>query len=175
VNQTVTVTEAVPLVETTNGTLGATIQPGASADLPINGRNFQAIDKAFPAREFLALLKAPSGSAQWRVGKGGIIERSTDAGKSWASQVSPTAEDWLAGAAISEKACWLVGAHGAIALTTDGRRWKKITPPEASADATGALPDWVSVTATNKKSAVLVARDGRKFATSDGGKSWRPQ
>jgi photosystem II stability/assembly factor-like uncharacterized protein len=175
VNQTVTVTEAVPLVETTNGTLAGTIQQGASADLPVNGRAFQALDKSLPPREYLALLKAPSGSALWRAGKGGIIERSTDAGKMWISQMSPIAEDWLAGAAISNKACWLVGGHGAIARTTDGSHWKKINPPAAAADASGAFPDWLAVTATNKNSATIVARDGRKFSTSDGGKTWRPQ
>src|SRR5580704_4927861 len=39
-SQTITVNEAVPLVETTNATLGGTLQPGTIADLPLNGRNF---------------------------------------------------------------------------------------------------------------------------------------
>src|ERR1700733_8341463 len=39
-NQTITVNEAVPLVETTNATLGGTLQPGTIAELPLNGRNF---------------------------------------------------------------------------------------------------------------------------------------
>jgi hypothetical protein len=38
--QTITVTEAIPLVETTNATLGGTLQPGTIGDLPLNGRNF---------------------------------------------------------------------------------------------------------------------------------------
>jgi hypothetical protein len=38
--QTITVTEAIPLVETTNATLGGTLQPGTISDLPLNGRNF---------------------------------------------------------------------------------------------------------------------------------------
>jgi hypothetical protein len=36
----ITVTEALPLVETTNAVLGGTLQPGTIADLPLNGRNF---------------------------------------------------------------------------------------------------------------------------------------
>jgi hypothetical protein len=175
VNQTVTVTEAAPVVDTTNGTLEGTIQQGASAELPVNGRNFQALAKSLPAREFLVMLKAPSGSTLWRAGKSGILERSTDAGKTWAAQESPAPEDWLAGAAVSAKASWLVGSHGAIARTTDGSHWKKVNPPAAAADASGAFPDWLAVTATNKNSATIVAGDGRKFATSDGGKAWRPQ
>jgi hypothetical protein len=39
--QTVTVTEAVPLVETTNATLGGTLNNADISDLPLNGRNFQ--------------------------------------------------------------------------------------------------------------------------------------
>jgi hypothetical protein len=39
--QTVTVTEAAPLVDTTNATLGGTLNNTAINDLPLNGRNFQ--------------------------------------------------------------------------------------------------------------------------------------
>jgi len=39
-SQMITVTEAIPLVETTNAVLGGTLQPGTIADLPLNGRNF---------------------------------------------------------------------------------------------------------------------------------------
>jgi hypothetical protein len=41
--QTVTVTEAIPLVETTNATLGGTLQNADINDLPLNGRNFQSL------------------------------------------------------------------------------------------------------------------------------------
>jgi len=40
-SQTVTVTEAVPLVETTNATLGGTLNTSDIADLPLNGRDYQ--------------------------------------------------------------------------------------------------------------------------------------
>lgn len=39
--QTVTVTEAVPLVETTTATLGGTLETKEIADLPLNGRDYQ--------------------------------------------------------------------------------------------------------------------------------------
>jgi hypothetical protein len=39
--QTITVTEAVPLVETTNAELGGTLQNQVINDLPLNGRNFE--------------------------------------------------------------------------------------------------------------------------------------
>ena len=41
--QTVTVTEAVPLVETTNATLGGSITNKDINDLPLNGRNYQSL------------------------------------------------------------------------------------------------------------------------------------
>src|SRR5216684_2434420 len=39
--QTVTVTESIPLVETTNATLGGTINNAEINELPLNGRNYQ--------------------------------------------------------------------------------------------------------------------------------------
>ena len=39
--QSVTVTEAVPLVETTNATLGGTLNNTDINDMPLNGRNYQ--------------------------------------------------------------------------------------------------------------------------------------
>ena len=41
--QTVTVTEAIPLVETTNATLGGTLNNADINDLPLNGRNYQSL------------------------------------------------------------------------------------------------------------------------------------
>lgn len=41
--QTVTVTEAVPLVETTNATLGGTLDNADIVDMPLNGRNYQLL------------------------------------------------------------------------------------------------------------------------------------
>jgi hypothetical protein len=41
--QTVTVTEAIPLVETSNATLGGTLNNTEINDLPLNGRNYQSL------------------------------------------------------------------------------------------------------------------------------------
>ena len=41
VSQTITVNEAVPMVETTNAELGATLQSTIIQDVPLNGRNFE--------------------------------------------------------------------------------------------------------------------------------------
>ncbi len=47
--QTVTVTEAVPLVETTNATLGGTLDNADIVDMPLNGRNYQNLLVFAPA------------------------------------------------------------------------------------------------------------------------------
>jgi photosystem II stability/assembly factor-like uncharacterized protein len=171
----VQVTEAAPLVDTTSETLGGTIQQGAPKDLPLNGRSFQTLDQSGPLQKYSAVLMLKSGAFLWGLGKGGIIDLSTDGGKTWVSQVSPAHEDWLEGDAVSDMVCWLVGVHGVIARTTDGTHWEKIAPPAAAADANGVFPDWTHVKATDKNSAVIVAWDGRKFSTSNGGKTWRLQ
>ena len=41
VSQTITVTEDIPLINTTNAELGGTIQNAIINDLPLNGRNFE--------------------------------------------------------------------------------------------------------------------------------------
>jgi hypothetical protein len=41
--QTVTVTESIPLVETTNATLGGTLDNADVNDMPLNGRNYQML------------------------------------------------------------------------------------------------------------------------------------
>jgi hypothetical protein len=174
-SQSATVAESAPQAEATSGTLGGTLQQKSSADQPSNGRNFKALATVRPAGEYSALLKAPSGSALWRAGKGGTIERSNDSGKTWASQASPSKEDWLAGAAVSDTVCWLAGRNGALARTVDGLHWQRIAPPAHAAVVAGKSADWTGITARDGQSAAITASDGRKFATADGGKTWQQQ
>jgi hypothetical protein len=171
--QSVTVTEAAPMVETTNGTIGGIVQPGASTDVPLNGRNYESLILASPAQTSATLFKAPSGSILWRTASGGKIERSSDSGRTWQSQLSPSPEDWLSGAAVSDTVCWLAGRNGAIARTLDGQRWDRIPPPAQATGSAGKLPDWTGIAARDAQSATLTASDGRRFATSDGGKTWQ--
>jgi hypothetical protein len=171
-----TVTESAPQVGTTNATIGAAIQQRPSTNLPLNGRDFNALATLRPAGQYSALLKAPSGSTLWRAGIGGIIEHSTNSGRAWVLQKSPLQEDWLAGAAVSDMVCWLVGRNGAIARTVDGVRWERVAPPaQAAAAMAGKLADWTGITAGDAQTATITASDGRKFSTSDGGKSWQLQ
>ena len=64
----------------------------------VNG-NFMALSKLDEVRRHGIQIKSPSGKVLWRVGSGGRIERSNDAGSAWILQSSPSTDEWLAGAA----------------------------------------------------------------------------
>ncbi len=64
--QTVTVTEAVPLVDTTSATLGGTLSNQTINDLPLNGRNFQNLITLRPG-----VMIQPGGSA-WTQSTNGL-------------------------------------------------------------------------------------------------------
>jgi hypothetical protein len=57
-SQTITVTEAIPLVETTNATLGGTLNNTDINDMPLNGRNYQNLLALRPG-----VMVQPGGSA----------------------------------------------------------------------------------------------------------------
>ncbi len=173
--QSVIVTEAAPQVEKANGTASSSLQAETRANAPVNGRNFESLARLKTAPGNAMFVKAPGSSVQWRVGKGGSIERSSDNGTTWVSQMSPSQQDWLAGAAFSEKVCWLAGAKGAIARTVDGERWDLIPPPAQAAAPGGGQPDWTAITALDALNATVTAANGRKFNTPDGGLTWQPE
>jgi photosystem II stability/assembly factor-like uncharacterized protein len=170
------VTGAAPPVETTNSTSAGAIDNARNVvDLPVNGRNFQNLLKLDAAGEIGLQVETPSGTIFWRAGKGGSIQRSTDAGRNWIVQTSPSHEEWLAGAAVSDTVCWIVGRNGAIGRTTDGKHWKKVAPPPAAVDSSGKLPDWIGITAADAQAATITASDQRRYVTQNGGKTWRAQ
>ncbi len=122
---------------------------------------------------------SPDGQTQWRFGRRGLIEHTTNAGaaaaeQTWTRQKSPERADLLAGSAPSAMVCWIVGRAGAILRTTDGASWQVIPSP-ASAARDGIAPDWVSVSARDANSVTITSADGRVFSTSDAGQTWQPQ
>jgi hypothetical protein len=168
--QTATVQGGLPaasVAESTKQKASPEVQGGLR-----NGAAFTLFPQ--PQDKETALLKSPSGSTLWRAGTNGSIEKSADAGQTWVPQASPSLNDWLAGTAISDKVCWLVGRSGAIARTTNGERWERVSPPQATRPD-GSLPDWVGISAQDARNAVITSADGRKFATTDGGQTWRQQ
>jgi hypothetical protein len=113
-----------------------------------------------------AVIATPESAILWRPGAAGLIERSTDAGKSWAPQPSGVIADLLAGSAPSAQVCWIVGRAGTILLTTDaGTHWVKFQPPIAD--------DLAAVRATDARQAVVLDVTRRHaYKTIDGGLTW---
>lgn len=111
-----------------------------------------------------ATAGAPGGAVHWRVGVGGAIERSTDAGASWDTQASGVQVDLLAVSAPAPGTAWVVGRLGTVLLTIDGETWQRRTFPEAV--------DLVFVEAIDGRRATVAAADRRRWATTDGGQSW---
>ena len=178
--QTVTVAGEAPSISTAQRKPGDSIAPQGVSNEPANGqpleaRTYRALAKAAAAPDSIVFVKNPSGTLLWRAGSKGSIERSGDVGVTWIEQESPSQDDWLAGASVSETVCWLVGRNGAIARTTYGLRWEKIAPPSSSANGRGNFPDWTGVTARNAETVTITAGDRRRYATQDGGKTWQAQ
>jgi hypothetical protein len=109
-------------------------------------------------------IHTPDPKILWMIASPGLIEKSENGGTIWKPEYVETRALLLAGAAPTVKICWVVGANGTILRTTNGAHWKTIRPP---ADA-----DFVRVEAEDALLATVTAIDGRKFSTSDGGKSW---
>src|ERR1700722_20117985 len=64
--QTVTVTEAAPLVETSNATLGGTLDNSDIVDMPLNGRNYQNLLTLRPG------VTAQPGGGPWTQSSNGV-------------------------------------------------------------------------------------------------------
>jgi hypothetical protein len=104
-------------------------------------------------------------SVAWRVGPAGSIERSIDGRRTWQKQESGVTTNLVAGSAPSETTCWVVGQRGTVLRTADGHTWELMNPP--------AAVDLVSVSARDGLVATVIAADGRRFMTTDGGRTWQ--
>ncbi len=125
-----------------------------------------------PGREGLMALRGPQvvvavpeGNVLWRFGAKGLIEKSTDGGKTWSRVQSPVTVDLVAGSAPSEKVCWAVGVSGVVLRSTDGEHWEKLASPTTD--------NLHSITARDSLHATVVTTGGKTFVTADGGQTWR--
>jgi Photosynthesis system II assembly factor YCF48 len=101
---------------------------------------------------------------RWRAGSAGVVQRSTDGGSTWESLATGSTSELLEVSSPSPMVCWVVGRAGAVLLTVDGRRFRRVTPP---------VPvDLVAVRATDERVASVTTADGRTFRTENGGTSW---
>jgi hypothetical protein len=121
-------------------------------------------DKAAGAR----LVSSPAGKVIWRVGPGGFIEQSLDAGRSFERQDSGVKTELFAASASSDSVCWVVGRSGTVLRTLDGgAHWSKVaSPTKQNLGAVRAVDDLHAT--------VWGMADREGFETSDGGATWRP-
>ena len=131
----------------------------------------RAMPAASQTREELRRLEpvatvtaAPDGRVRWRLGPGGRIWRSTDAGSTWHWQPTDVSANLVAGSAPSATTCWAVGDAGIVLLTEDGQRWTLLPFP--------MRVDLAAVQATDARHATVTTRDGRRFETLDAGLTW---
>lgn len=111
-------------------------------------------------------ITSPDPAIRWRIGASGLIQYSANAGATWETLSSGVTEDLSAGAAPSPTVCWIVGRGGTVLLTSDGRRWQRLSFP--------APTDLVRVQASDARAATVRTADGRTFRTADGGRTWYP-
>jgi hypothetical protein len=109
-------------------------------------------------------IATPDGSARWRIINGQQVERSTNGGASWTAAAINSPDRLTAGAAPSGAVCWIVGARGAIYLTTDGTRFVRLPFTE--------MVDLTEVFASDARTATVSSADGRFWRTTDQGKTW---
>jgi hypothetical protein len=163
--QTVEVTSAAPAMDSTSAPTQQTTSE-ARRDLPVNGRNYTQLLSLAPA--VANVIAAPKGKYVWRVAAAGLIEHSSDYGKTWKAQKSGVTADLISGSAPGEKICWVAGKAGTLLLTTDGgKHWKSVKAPVGS--------DLDRVQASDAQHARIWSTGNREvYETSNAGLSWAP-
>ncbi len=107
---------------------------------------------------------SPDTTMRWRIVGGARVDRSIDAGISWQTALTSTQGLLAAGHASSPSVAWIVGRGGSVFVTTNGTRFDPVPFPEKV--------DLVSVVAVDDRQATVTTADGRRFSTSNRGKTW---
>ena len=111
-----------------------------------------------------APIVSPDANVRWRLA-GRDVERSTDGGRTWQLQPTGSEVELLAGAAPAPTVCWIVGRRGLVLRSTDGATWQRLPFPEATLDL-------AAVSARDARDATVTGVDGRRYGTTDAGKTW---
>jgi photosystem II stability/assembly factor-like uncharacterized protein len=99
----------------------------------------------------------------------GIVQRTTDAGKTW-SLLPVTGDNYRAVCFPSQNTGYIVGLSGTILKTTDeGRTWKELQAP-ATFSANGELRD---IAFANDNTGFICGSNGLLLTTTNGGASWK--
>jgi photosystem II stability/assembly factor-like uncharacterized protein len=109
-------------------------------------------------------IASPDAVHRWRIDSAGQLQHSASAGATWQSVVLATPAALTAGTSPGGSICWVVGANGAVWVTSDGLHFDRRALPEPG--------DVTSVAATDARHATVVTANGRTFMTTDGGVTW---
>lgn len=144
---------------------GATQQKPANVSEPAAKAAPPAAPEAAPVSS--RLVASPDADVLWRI-TGRDVERTVNGGRSWQPQPTGSDVDLLAGAAPSASIAWIVGRKGMVLVSTDARTWRRLASPDPSADL-------IAVTADDASTAVVTTADGRRYRTTDAGRTWTLQ
>lgn len=135
------------------------------AEADANGTATRSVAGAFARQAAPAVeIASPDGSTRWRIVGGQQVERLTSATAAWMPVQIEASDGLTTGAAPSSSVCWIVGHRGAVFLTTDGTRFRRLPFPE--------MLDLVSVVANGDRIAIVTSADGRSWQTTDQGATW---
>lgn len=118
-------------------------------------------------------------STRWAISAAGGLQRSSDAGKTWAdvdvipaTGKSETELVFRSVAAIGSEV-WAGGSSAVLYHSGDaGARWQKVFPSTAGATPTG---DINQIDIFDRQGLTISTSTGETWTTSDGGKSWQRQ
>ena len=130
-------------------------------DAPAQSRAFRA--ELAAARDIVS----PDPAIRWRIGASGAVDYTADGGRTWERVSTGVTTQIVAGSAPSRDVCWLVGHGGLVLRSANGRTFARVSAP-----VNGDLTD---IQASDARTAVVTAVDGRGFVTDDGGLTWRPR
>ena len=131
--------------------------PPALADAGAEAFKAEAIAISF-------LVHGPGG-IRIRSGSSGI-ERSVDAGATWRVEHEGALSAMRAGVCPTADVCWLGGEDGRVLRREPSGRWVESRLPTRQAVTV--------IEARNAQSASVTDSDGRRFATTNGGRTWSP-
>lgn len=154
------------LADSPAGNIPAAAGPPAAAPLRAD-----AFEERAQAKESAPaggrIVSSPDPDVRWRI-SGGTVERTDDGGRTWQPQLTNSNVELLAGAAPSSTVVWIVGRKGAVLLSAHGQAWQRSTVPDA-------VTDLVAVTADDDSTATVTTADGRRYRTTDAGRTWTLQ
>ena len=143
-----------------SGSVAAMTEASSAASNAAGLSTFETSVTAAPTNQ----ISSPDGSVLWRFGNDGAIFRSGNSSP-WLAMHSGVTADLLAASAPSNDVCWMTGKSGTIVRTLDGgAHWQTLKPPSRD--------DFTTIGANDSNNATVIAANGKRFITHDGGVSW---